>query len=202
MKTSIIAVAFFVIGIVCAQFQLIPKIFLDNDITLYVLYLQMMFVGICMGAELNKSVGLIKSLNIKILLVPFTTIIGTFAGVFLFSIFMNDISLGDLLAVGSGLGYYSLSSIYITEIRGETLGIIALLANLAREIIGLLFTPIITKYFGKLAPISAAGATSMDTCLPIITSSVGKNYAIISVFSGTVLTILVPFVITFIFSLM
>jgi len=202
MKTSIIAVAFFVIGIVCAQFQLIPKIFLDNDITLYVLYLQMMFVGICMGAELNKSVGLIKSLNIKILLVPFTTIIGTFVGVFLFSIFMNDISLGDLLAVGSGFGYYSLSSIYITEIRGETLGIIALLANLAREIIGLLFTPIITKYFGKLAPISAAGATSMDTCLPIITSSVGKNYAIISVFSGTVLTILVPFVITFIFSLM
>jgi Predicted membrane protein len=202
MKTSIIAVTFFVIGIVCAQFQLIPKIFLDNDITLYVLYLQMMFVGICMGAELNKSVGLIKSLNIKILLVPFTTIIGTFVGVFLFSIFMNDISLGDLLAVGSGFGYYSLSSIYITEIRGETLGIIALLANLAREIIGLLFTPIITKYFGKLAPISAAGATSMDTCLPIITSSVGKNYAIISVFSGTVLTILVPFVITFIFSLM
>jgi uncharacterized membrane protein YbjE (DUF340 family) len=202
MRTSIIAVVFFLIGIACAKLQLIPQAVLDSNLTLYVLYSQMLFVGICMGAELNKSVGLIKSLNIKILLVPFTTIIGTFAGVFLFSIFINDMSLGDLLAVGSGFGYYSLSSIYITEIRGETLGIIALLANIAREIIGLLFTPLIAKYFGKLAPISAAGATSMDTCLPIITSSVGKNYAIISVFSGTVITILVPFVITFILSIM
>jgi uncharacterized membrane protein YbjE (DUF340 family) len=202
VKNSIIAILFFAAGIVCAKLQIVPKIILDSDFTLYVLYVQIFFVGICMGAEFNKSIMLIKSLNARILLVPFATVTGTLFGVLLFSIFINKMPLADLLATGSGFGYYSLSSIYITEIRGETLGIIALLANIAREIISLLFTPLLAKYFGKLAPVAAAGATSMDTCLPVITASVGKHYAIISVFSGTALTILVPFLITFIFSIM
>jgi uncharacterized membrane protein YbjE (DUF340 family) len=158
----------------------------------------MLFVGICIGAELNKTLNIIKYMHIKILLIPFTTAIGTYIGVLVFSIFVGNMKLSDLLAIGSGFGYYSLSSIYITEIRGETLGTIALLANIVREITGLLFIPLIAKYFGKIAPIATAGATSMDTCLPVIASSVGKNYAIISVFSGTVLTILVPFLIAFI----
>ncbi len=38
----------------------------------------------------------------------------------------------------------------------------------------------------------------MDTTLPIIIKSSGKEYAIISVFSGIVLTIIVPFLVTFI----
>jgi uncharacterized membrane protein YbjE (DUF340 family) len=202
VKNSIIAILFFAAGIVCAKLQAVPKIVLNSDFTLHVLCVQIFFVGICMGSELNKSIMLIKSLHVRILLVPVTTVIGTLLGILLFSIFINKMPLADLLATGSGFGYYSLSSIYITEIRGETLGIIALLANIAREIISLLFTPMFAKHFGKLAPVAAAGATSMDTCLPVITSSVGKNYAIISVFSGTVLTILVPFLITFIFSIM
>ncbi|MDR1985059.1 MAG: lysine exporter LysO family protein [Prevotellaceae bacterium] len=202
MKNSIIAIIFFAAGIACAKLQLIPKTVLNSDFTLYVLYLQMLLIGICIGAELNKTIGFIKTLHVKILLVPFTTVIGTYLGVILFSIFINGMHISDMLAIGSGFGYYSLSSIYITEIRGETLGAIALLTNIAREIIGLLFTPVFAKRFGKLAPIAAAGATSMDTCLPIITSSVGKNYAIISVFSGTVVTILVPFLITFILGVM
>lgn len=82
--------------------------------------------------------------------------------------------------------------------RGETLGVIALLSNVMREIITLLFTPVFARYFGKLAPITAGGATSMDTTLPIITQYVGKDYAIVSLFNGVVLTILVPFIVTFI----
>jgi uncharacterized membrane protein YbjE (DUF340 family) len=202
VKNSIIAILFFAAGIACAKLQVVPKIVLDGDFTLYILYVQILFVGICMGAELNKSIMLIKYVNVRILLVPFATIAGTLLGTLLLSIFINKMPVVDLLATASGLGYYSLSSIYITEIRGETSGIIALLANSIREIASLLFIPLFAKYFGKLAPVAAAGATSMDTCLPVITSSVGKNYAIISVFSGTALTILVPFLITFIFSIM
>ncbi|MDR0420487.1 MAG: lysine exporter LysO family protein [Prevotellaceae bacterium] len=202
MKNSITAILFFVAGIACAKLEFIPQIVSDGNFTLYVLCFQMLFVGICMGAELNRSVILIKSLNIKILLVPFTAVVGTLLGVVVFSVFVNGMPLSDLLAVGSGFGYYSLSSIYISEIRNETLGAIALLANISREVIALLFTPLFAKRFGKLAPIAAAGATSMDTCLPVITSAVGRDYAIISVFSGVVLTVLVPFIITFIFSIM
>jgi uncharacterized membrane protein YbjE (DUF340 family) len=38
----------------------------------------------------------------------------------------------------------------------------------------------------------------MDTTLPVISRFSGKEYAIIAVFSGIVLTILVPFMVTFI----
>jgi uncharacterized membrane protein YbjE (DUF340 family) len=202
MKNSFIAILFFIAGIVCAMLQIVPQSILNSNFTLYVLYLQMFFVGICVGADLSKTMHLLKTMHVKILLIPFTTIIGTYLGVILFSIFVNNMPLSDFLAIGSGFGYYSLSSIYITEVRGEMLGTIALLANIVREIVGLLFIPLIAKYFGKIAPIATAGATSMDTCLPIITASVGKNYAIISVFSGTILTILVPFLITFILGAM
>ena len=71
-----------------------------------------------------------------------------------------------------------------------------MLANITREIITLLFTPVIFKFFGSIAPISSGGATSMDTTLPIITKYVGKDYALISIFHGTILTILVPVIVS------
>jgi len=55
------------------------------------------------------------------------------------------------------------------------------------------------KFFGKLSPIASGGATSMDTTLPVIAKFSGREYAVISVFSGVVLTILVPFIITLIY---
>ena len=68
------------------------------------------------------------------------------------------------MAVGSGFAYYSLSSILITQFKEPSIGLqlatelgtIALLTNIFREMMALLGTPIIKKYFGKLAPISAA----------------------------------------------
>jgi uncharacterized membrane protein YbjE (DUF340 family) len=157
----------------------------------------MFLVGIGIGADKNAW-KILKNAKFKIILVPLTVIIGTAVGVSIVSIFLKEITLRESLAVGAGFGYYSLSSIFISRISGEALGIVALISNISREIMTLLFAPFFAKYFGKLAPISAGGATSMDTTLPIITQSVGKEYAIISVFSGIILTILVPFAVTFI----
>ncbi|MCD4817356.1 MAG: lysine exporter LysO family protein [Candidatus Cloacimonetes bacterium] len=197
MKNSIVIVIFFICGILCGLFSILPKFFLSTDINSYVLYILMFFVGISVGAD-KSALKIIKKAKLKILLVPLSVVIGTFIGVGIFSIFIPNMNLRDSLAVGSGFGYYSLSSIFISQISGKTLGVIALLSNILREIITLLFTPIIVKYFGKIAPIASGGATSMDTTLPIIIKFVGKEYAIISIFSGTILTILVPFLVTFI----
>ena len=157
----------------------------------------MFLVGIGIGSNKN-SISLIKSVKLKILLVPLSVIIGTYIGVSVFAFLQNELSLIDSLAIGSGFGYYSLSSVLISEVSGDVLGVIALLSNITREIITLLLTPVFAKYFGKLAPISSGGATAMDTTLPIITKYIGSDYAIISVFSGVVLTILVPFLIAII----
>ncbi|MCK5028170.1 MAG: lysine exporter LysO family protein [Bacteroidales bacterium] len=197
MKGSLIILAFFTGGLLLGMYELLPDQLLNNDYSMYALYILMFLVGIGIGSN-KKSLEVIKSVNLKIILVPISVITGTYIGVAVFSLIQDNLSLVESLAIGSGFGYYSLSSILITEISGETLGVIALLSNISREIITLLFTPVFAKYFGKLAPISSGGATSMDTTLPIITKYIGSDYAIISVFSGVVLTILIPFIIAII----
>ena len=157
----------------------------------------MFLVGIGIGAD-RSSWKVIKETNIKIILVPLCVIIGSLVGVGAISIFTPEIQLKEALAVGAGFGYYSLSSIFITQISGETLGVIALISNILREIITLLAVPIFVKYFGKLAGIASGGATAMDTTLPVISKYTGKEWAIIAIFSGIVLTILVPFLVPFI----
>ncbi|MCD4834296.1 MAG: lysine exporter LysO family protein [Bacteroidales bacterium] len=197
MKGSIIILFFFVIGLFTGIYDLLPEHFLQNDYSLYALYLLMFLVGIGIGSN-KKSLILIRSVNFKIILVPLSVITGTYIGVSVFSLLQDNLSLIDSLAVGSGFGYYSLSSVLISEVSGDMLGVIALLSNITREIITLLLTPVFARYFGKLAPISSGGATAMDTTLPVITKYIGSDYAIISVFSGVVLTILVPFLIAII----
>ncbi|HCX72845.1 MAG TPA: hypothetical protein DHM37_03920 [Candidatus Cloacimonas sp.] len=197
MKNSFIILAFFILGILIGNSDFLPIVLQETDFSLYALYILILLVGISIGAD-RKSWHVLQQAKFSILLVPVGTIIGTLTGCAFLSIFLKSTSLQESLAVGSGFGYYSLSSIIITQKAGETVGVIALLANISREIITLLFTPLFVKIFGKLAPISAGGATSMDTTLPIISRFSGHDYAIVSVVHGTILTILVPFLVSFI----
>lgn len=187
----------FITGVVLALYRILPNFLIENDFSTYSLYALMFFVGIGIGADSN-ALNVIRKTKIKIILVPLGVILGSLIGAAVISFFISEISVVEAMAVGAGFGYYSLSSIFITEISGETLGVIALLSNISREIITLLAAPFFVKYFGKLAGIAAGGATSMDTCLPIISESTGKEWAIIAVFSGVVLTIVVPFLVPFI----
>ena len=199
MRNSLIIVSFFILGILVGLYDLLPKVFIETDFSVYALYILMFLVGVGIGLD-KKAWKILKNAKLKIILVPLTVIAGTFLGVAIVSLFI-DIGLRESLAIGAGFGYYSLSSIFITKISGEALGVVALISNLSREIATLLVTPLFVKYFGKLAPIASGGATSMDTTLPIITKFAGREYAIVSVFSGIVLTILVPFLVTFILKL-
>jgi uncharacterized membrane protein YbjE (DUF340 family) len=196
MVGSLIILLFFALGTLVGFFGLLPFNILDYNASEYTLYLLMFLVGIGIGAD-ERSFSIFRQINWKILSIPVITIVGTFVGVSFSAIFLSEMEIRDIWAIGAGYGYYSLSSIYIAELRTEALGAVALLANIIREILTLVLTPLFAKYFGKLAPISAGGATSMDTTLPIITKYTGHEYAIISVFHGTVLTILVPIIVTF-----
>jgi uncharacterized membrane protein YbjE (DUF340 family) len=197
MKSSLIILSFFTAGVFVGLFRFVPDIIIQNDYSQWALYLLMFLVGVGIGAEPN-SLKVIKEFNFRIMIIPVITIVGTTLGVVTVYYLVLNIDFRDALAVGYGFGYYSLSSIFIAELRGEELGVVALLANVMREIFTLLSAPILALYFGKLAPIAAGGATSMDTTLPIISRSSGKEYAIVSLFHGIILTILVPFLVSFI----
>jgi uncharacterized membrane protein YbjE (DUF340 family) len=198
MIGSIIIILFFSIGLIAGINGISLNFIQISDPSIYALYLLMFLVGVGIGSD-SSVWNVLKKMNLKILMVPLIVIIGTLSGTYICSFFLKDISAPDCMAIGSGFGYYSLSSIIISKIRNDTLGVMALLANISREIFTLLATPLLVRYLGKLAPIASGGATSMDTTLPVIAKYSGKEYAVISVFSGVVLTILVPFIIALIY---
>ena len=195
MKGSIIIVSFFVAGVLLGRLVDVPALLTAEEPTLYALYVLMFLVGISIGSD-KKALEALKHQNFKIILVPLATIIGTLAGSALISLVLGGKSLTDCLAVGSGFGYYSLSTIFITQYKGAELGTIALVSNI-RELIALLAAPLLVRYFGKLVPISVGGATTADTTLPIITRFCGKEFVIISIVHGITVDLSVPFLVTF-----
>ena len=204
MKGSLIVVGFFALGCVLGWSGRLPDVVIENDITVYVLYLLMFQVGLSIGSD-KKLKDILGSIRPKLLLVPFATIAGTLVFSALVSLLLTQWSVFDCLAVGSGFAYYSLSSILITQLKESSLGVqlatelgtIALMANIMREIMALLGAPLFVKYFGRLSPICAGGATTMDTTLPIITRSSGKDLVFISIFHGIIVDFTVPFFVSF-----
>ncbi len=200
MKGSLIILGFFSAGILLGVYNIIPEFLLKTDYSQYALYILMFLVGVGIGSD-SKALQAIKAMNFKILLIPLTTIIGTAIGMIVIFPLLEGVNLKEVMAVGAGYGYYSLSSLIIKDLHSEWLGVVALLSNVIREIITLLLAPMFAVIFGKIAPICSGGATSMDTTLPIISNASGKEYAIPSLVHGIVLTILVPFIVSFILSL-
>lgn len=196
MKGSLIIVGFFILGIAAGLSGMVPESIIDGDLTFYALCALLLCVGIGIGSDRN-IVTKFKSLDVRIALLPLGTVLGTFAGSLVVSFILSGRSPLNCLAVGSGFGYYSLSSIFITEYKGAELGTIALLANIVREMVTLLLSPVLAKVFGPLAPISSGGVTSMDTTLPIIMASSGEQYSAVSIFHGFILDFSIPFLVTF-----
>lgn len=198
MKNNLIVLAIFGIGCLAgAGFQ--PEADMHNW-SLCILYALMLQVGIGIGSNRSLQQEL-KKLSPKMLLVPAATITGTLAFSAAASLLLSQWSVFDCMAVGSGFAYYSLSSILITQFKEPSIGLqlatelgtIALLSNIIREMMSLVGAPLIRKYFGQLAPISAAGVNSMDVLLPSITRCSGKEVIPIAIFHGILIDLSVPF---------
>ena len=203
MKGSLIVVAFFVLGLFVGHSDCLPSWFMSSQTSFVALCALLLFVGMGIGLNPNMMRD-IKSLSPRLALLPLVTILGSWMGaVVAYVVMSSDLctlfqqrSLTSCLAIDSGFAYYSLSSIFITEYRGAELGTIALLANIVREMITLLLAPMLAKRFGPLAPITAGGATTMDTTLPIIAQASGQKYMALSIYHGFVTDFSVPFLVT------
>ena len=147
------------------------------------------FVGIDIGR--NKDIiNQIKACGFRILIIPVMialgSITGSIAGGFLLGLPFNESG-----AIGAGMGWYSLSAIILSDYSAET-GAVAFITNVCREIFALMTIPFIAKYIGRLESIAPAGATAMDTSLPIIAGSTDSRTAVVSFITGVVLSLLVP----------
>lgn len=199
MKGSLTVIALFVLGCLLGWLHLLPDFFTQSTASQYVLYLLMFLVGLSIGSD-NKLKEILRNLRPKLLFVPAATIVGTLSFSALAALILSQWSVWECLSVGSGFAYYSLSSILITQLKtadiglqaATELGTIALIANIIREITALVGAPLFVKYFGRLSPICAGGATTMDTTLPIITQYAGKDMVFIAIIHGIIVDFTVP----------
>ena len=204
MKGSLLVVGFFFLGCLLGWFGWLPAFIRENDLSVYVLYLLMFQVGLSIGSD-KQLKQILRNIRPRLLCVPLATIVGTLSFTALASLLLSRWGVFDCLAVGSGFAYYSLSSILITQLKEPSLGAqvaaelgtIALMTNIIRELFALLGAPLFMRYFGRLAPICAGGATTMDTTLPIITRYCGNEGVFVSLFHGFLVDFSVPFLVTF-----
>ncbi|MDD4842907.1 MAG: lysine exporter LysO family protein [Anaerotignum sp.] len=147
-------------------------------------------VGIDLG--LNRQVfGQVRQLGFRILLIPFGVILGSLCGGALAAL-ITQMQITEGLAIVSGLGWYSLSGILLTNAGNPIGGTISFLSNVFREMITFIAIPFLVKYLNAYSAIAPAGATAMDTTLGMISKHTDGKIAVIAFVSGVICTLVVP----------
>jgi uncharacterized membrane protein YbjE (DUF340 family) len=197
LKAPLSLLAFVVSGL--AFGALIPPQGIDmGTITGWTLNALLLFIGIQFvqsGTNLKKVL-----VSPSALAIPLATIVGTLtASLLLVPLF--SISAGKALALAGGFGWYSLSGVLISNLGDPVLGSVAFLANMFRESLALLLIPFLGRSAIPAMAVSVGGATAMDVTLPLIEQSAGAWIVPISFMSGAILSLVVPFIVPFFFSL-
>ncbi len=208
MKGSLIILALFASGIGIGMTGTVPESFLHTSPAKWLLYALAAQIGISIGysGNLRKTFG---KVTLRSLSLPLGTMIGTLFMSALAGLCLGRFALTDYLAVGSGLGYYSLSSVLIIDLKSDTagiqtatqLGMLAMLTNIIREMTALIGGPWFARLCGRYAPTAAAGVTSMDVTLPMIIRCSGQELFPVALMHGMVLEICVPVLVTIFASL-
>lgn len=205
MKGNLLVFVCFLGGIACGATGLTPAWLHHPDLPVVLLSALILQVGIGLGAD-DSLRTMVRSLRPRMFLLPLFTIAGTLLFAAPLALLPGGWTLPQCLALGSGFGYYSLSSVMIAHVGGEAFGAelaaelatVALLANVVREMLSLFCLPLFARWCGSVAPISAAGINSMDVCLPgIVRCSSGSTHLVpLAIVHGLALEVCVPLLIT------
>lgn len=156
--------------------------------------LALMVLIVLVGVDLtNVKVGR-GWMSWDILSVPATVVAGSLiaaGGVHLLT--GEDLQL--LMALSTGFGWFTLSSALIGSLSSELHGATALFVDLGRELVAIVLLYLLGKRSPKLG-IASAGATAMDSTLPIVRQACSAEALPVALTSGFILTILAPFFIT------
>lgn len=203
MRGSLITVGIFVAGMGMGRGDVVPAFIDATAISEWLLYVLIALVGFGLGS--NPRPELMKhGTNVWILLVAPVSIIGTIAAGAFAGLLPWGYGTEDSIAAVSGMGYYSLSSLMIIQLKADIigsagaleLGAVALLCNLVRELATLLFAPAIGRWMGSYALTGAAGVTSLDVTLPSIRNGCGESAVAVALINGISLEIACPLLIT------
>lgn len=150
----------------------------------------LVMVGIDIG--LNREIWRhMVNVGWKVFLAPVGVVVGSILAAMLVGLCLGwDLREGG--AVGAGFGWYSLSGVLISDLHSVSLGTIAFLSNIFREVLSILLAPFLAKKVGPLALVAPSGATAMDSTLPLLVAVGPKGISIVGIISGFSLSLLVP----------
>lgn len=146
-------------------------------------------VGFDLGRQ-GEAVSSIRAAGVRALLIPLAVVSGSLVFGALAAAFL-PFAPRDTAAVAAGMGWYSLAPTLLAPYSLK-LSAVAFLANVLREILTILLIPVIARRLGYLECVAAAGATAMDTVLPVIVRSTSRRMTIYAFASGLVCSLLVP----------
>lgn len=178
-----------VIGAVMGLF--IPETF--YEITDYMLTFGLCLLLFFVGIDIGKNKNILKEIKKTghlFFIIPIGVALGSILGALFIGLLLGY-PINEAGAIGSGFGWYTLSSIIIAPYSSE-LSVLAFLTNVMREVFAIALIPIIAKKIGFIEAIAPAGATAMDTTLPIISRNTNSETAVLSFSTGLILSTLVP----------
>jgi len=160
------------------------------------LYALLVFIGLGLGTSGIRPARILS--HPDLLLIPLGTIFGSLAGGLAAGLALN-IRPGAAMSLASGFGWYSLSGVILTRLDSPGLGAVSFLSNMLRESMALVLIPLLARTRFPFLAIGAGGATSMDVSLPLIEKNCGPTSVPLSIASGGVLSLSVPFLVPLLF---
>ena len=196
-KMTLVIIGSVILGLICG-FAFVDKIF-DSYETFNTIAGHAIQIGLCIllslvGLDLGLDGTVIdnfRKVGLRVLIFPFAIAIGSLVGAFICGLIL-PLSIKEMLAVGAGFGWYSLAPGIILEAGLAQASAVAFMHNVMREILGIIFIPLVAKKVGYVETIALPGAAAMDVCLPLVEKSTSGNIAVYSFISGLVLSALVP----------
>ncbi|ACL19450.1 uncharacterized membrane protein YbjE (DUF340 family) [Desulfitobacterium sp. LBE] len=159
-------------------------------ITTLALDFTLVMVGIDLGLNRDIWRHMLK-VGWQVFLAPVGVVLGSIAAAMLVGLCFGW-NLREGGAVGAGFGWYSLSGVLISDLHSVSLGTIAFLSNIFREVLAIIFAPFLARRVGPLALVAPSGATAMDSTLPLLVAVGPKGVSIVAIISGLSLSLLVP----------
>ena len=146
------------------------------------------------GIDLTQVKLNVQWLSWSILAVPLFVVLGSLVGGAM-AAWITGESLRVSLALASGFGWFTLSSVMIGDALGQMYGTMALMTDLLRELLAIMVLYALGRHQPQVG-IGSAGATALDSTLPIIKQACSPDAVPLALVSGFLLTLLAPVFIT------
>jgi uncharacterized membrane protein YbjE (DUF340 family) len=170
-----------------------PTALISDQLFSAALIVALFVFGFSFGCD-REAIRRMRQTGARIVVFPVLVAAGSIVGGLVAGLILQ-INVAGATAVGSGIGWYTLSGPLMEQLLGAEWGMLAFSANFLRELITIITIPLMVK-LDRYAPIAAGGGTTMDTTLPLIMRYCGRDTLITAFSNGLALSLIAPFAVT------